>query len=65
VANDFATESAQKIIDDALQIHGGVGLLKGSITERLYRDIRALRVYEGATEILKSIIAQQIFKEES
>jgi acyl-CoA dehydrogenase len=64
IAKSFASESAQKIIDDSLQIHGGVGLIKGSITERLYRDVRALRIYEGATEILKWIIAQQILKEE-
>ncbi len=63
LAKSFATESAQQIIDQSLQIHGGVGLIKGSITERLYRDIRALRIYEGATEILKSIIAQHILKE--
>jgi acyl-CoA dehydrogenase len=62
IAKSFATEAAQQIIDQSLQIHGGIGLLKGSITERLYRDIRALRIYEGTTEILKSIIAQQILK---
>jgi len=63
IAKSFATEAAQQIIDQSLQIHGGVGLMKGSITERLYRDIRALRIYEGTTEILKSVIAQQILKE--
>jgi acyl-CoA dehydrogenase len=59
IAKSYATESAQQIIDQALQIHGGSGLLRGSITERLYRDIRALRIYEGTTEILKLLIAQQ------
>ena len=59
IAKSYATEAAQQIIDQALQIHGGIGLLRGSITERLYRDIRALRVYEGTTEILKLLIAQQ------
>ncbi|MCI0414408.1 acyl-CoA dehydrogenase, partial [bacterium] len=59
LAKAYATEAAQKIIDQALQIHGGIGLLKGSITERLYRDIRALRIYEGTTEILNTLIAQQ------
>ena len=59
LAKSFATESAQQIIDQALQIHGGVGLLRGSITERLYRDVRALRIYEGTTEVLKTLIAQQ------
>jgi acyl-CoA dehydrogenase len=57
IAKSYATEAAQQIIDQALQIHGGVGLLRGSITERLYRDIRALRIYEGTTEILKTVIA--------
>jgi acyl-CoA dehydrogenase len=64
LAKSFATEAAQQIIDQALQIHGGVGLIRGSITERLYRDIRALRIYEGTTEILKSVIAQLILKED-
>jgi acyl-CoA dehydrogenase len=64
LAKSFATESAQQIIDQSLQIHGGIGLLKGSITERLYRDVRALRIYEGATEVLKTIIAQQILNGE-
>lgn len=65
IAKSFATEAAQEIIDQSLQIHGGIGLLKGSITERLYRDVRALRIYEGATEILKSIIANQYLKEDA
>ena len=65
IAKSFATEAAQQIIDQSLQIHGGIGLLKGSITERLYRDIRALRIYEGTTEILKSIIAGQYLKEDA
>jgi acyl-CoA dehydrogenase len=59
LAKSYATEAAQRIIDESLQIHGGIGLLKGSITERLYRDIRALRIYEGATEVLKTLIAHQ------
>ena len=57
IAKSYATEAAQQIIDQALQIHGGAGLIRGTITERLYRDIRALRIYEGTTEILKSVIA--------
>ena len=65
IAKAFATESAQQIIDQSLQIHGGIGLLKGSIMERLYRDVRALRIYEGATEILKSIIAAHYLKEDA
>jgi acyl-CoA dehydrogenase len=64
IAKSFATEAAQQVIDQSLQIHGGIGLMKGSITERLYRDVRALRIYEGATEILKSIIAAHYLKED-
>ncbi|HMF55280.1 MAG TPA: acyl-CoA dehydrogenase [Pyrinomonadaceae bacterium] len=59
----FATESACRIIDQALQIHGGTGLLRGHIIERLYRDVRALRIYEGTSEIQKLIIANQLLKE--
>ena len=62
IAKSYATEAAQKIIDEALQIHGGIGLLRGSITERLYRDVRALRIYEGTTEVLKSLIAREYLK---
>lgn len=56
----FATEAAQRIVDDALQIHGGAGLVRGHIVERLYRDVRALRIYEGTSEIQKIVIANQL-----
>jgi acyl-CoA dehydrogenase len=59
----FATEAASRIIDQSLQIHGGTGLVRGSVVERLYRDIRALRIYEGTSEIQKLIIASQLLKE--
>jgi acyl-CoA dehydrogenase len=59
----FATEAASRIIDQAVQIHGGTGLVRGSVVERLYRDIRALRIYEGTSEIQKLIIASQLLKE--
>ncbi|MCA1557583.1 MAG: acyl-CoA dehydrogenase family protein [Acidobacteria bacterium] len=59
----FATEAAGRIIDQSLQIHGGAGLVRGHIIERLYRDIRALRIYEGTSEIQKLIIAGQLLKE--
>ncbi len=59
----FATEAAGRIIDQAVQIHGGAGLIQGSIVERLYRDVRALRIYEGTSEIQKLIIANQLLKE--
>ena len=59
----FATEAASRIIDSAVQIHGGAGLVRGSVVERLYRDVRALRIYEGTSEIQKLIIAGQLLKE--
>lgn len=59
----FATEAAGRIIDSAVQIHGGSGLISGSVVERLYRDVRALRIYEGTSEIQKLIIAGQLLKE--
>ncbi|HEX8747933.1 MAG TPA: acyl-CoA dehydrogenase family protein [Pyrinomonadaceae bacterium] len=62
-AKFFATEAAGRIIDQALQIHGGAGLVRGHIVERLYRDVRALRIYEGTSEIQKLIIAAQLLKE--
>jgi acyl-CoA dehydrogenase len=62
MAKLFATEAAQRIIDQALQIHGGTGLVSGSIMERLYRDVRALRIYEGTSEIQKLVIARELLK---
>ena len=59
-----ATETAQRVIDQALQLHGGLGVLKGSVVERLYREVRALRIYEGTSEIQKEIIAHQLIEEE-
>jgi acyl-CoA dehydrogenase len=59
----FATEAAQRIVDQAVQIHGGAGLVRGAVVERLYRDVRALRIYEGTSEIQKLIIANQLLKE--
>jgi acyl-CoA dehydrogenase len=60
MAKLFATERAQKVIDKAVQIHGGDGVRHGHIVERLYRDIRALRIYEGASEVQKIVIARQM-----
>jgi acyl-CoA dehydrogenase len=62
-AKYYATEAAQRIVDEAVQIHGGSGLVRGSAVERLYRDVRALRIYEGTTEIQKLIIARELLKE--
>lgn len=63
MAKLFATEAAQKIIDDAVQLHGGAGVTKGVTVEHLYRDIRALRIYEGASEVQRQIIARDLLKE--
>lgn len=58
-----ATEVAQRVVDRALQIHGGQGVLRGATVERLYREVRALRIYEGTSEIQKLVIARQLFKD--
>lgn len=60
MAKYYATEAAQGVIDKAVQIFGGLGVTKGNPAERLYREIRALRIYEGTTEIQKVIIANQL-----
>ena len=60
MAKLFATETAQRVIDAAVQIHGGLGVVTGVPVERLYREIRALRIYEGTTEIQKLVIAGQL-----
>jgi acyl-CoA dehydrogenase len=59
----YATEAAGRIVDQAVQIHGGTGLVRGTVVERLYRDVRALRIYEGTSEIQKLVIANQLLKE--
>ncbi len=63
MAKLFATEAAQKIIDDAVQIFGGQGVVYGEKIEKLYREIRSLRIYEGASEVQKLIIAGQVMLE--
>jgi acyl-CoA dehydrogenase len=60
MAKMAATESAQRAIDRAVQLFGGRGVVHGETVERLYRDIRALRIYEGATEVQKLIIAREL-----
>ncbi len=62
MAKMTATENAQWVIDQALQLFGGRGVRVGEITERLYREIRALRIYEGATEVQKLIIGRELLK---
>ena len=62
MAKAFATENAQTIVDDAVQILGGRGVLKESVTDLLYRSVRALRIYEGATEVQHLLVAAQLLK---
>ena len=62
MAKLFATEAAQRIIDRALQIHGGQGVVVGNPVEQLYRDVRALRIYEGTSEIQRLIIARGLLQ---
>ena len=62
MAKLFATEAAQRIIDAAVQIHGGAGIVRGSVVEHLYREVRALRIYEGTSEIQKLVIAGQLLR---
>ncbi|HVB88106.1 MAG TPA: acyl-CoA dehydrogenase family protein [Candidatus Dormibacteraeota bacterium] len=62
MAKLFATESAQEVIDEAVQIFGALGVVRGVTVERLYREIRALRIYEGASEVLKLIIGSKVIE---
>ena len=62
MAKMTATETAQRVIDRALQMFGGRGVKRGEIIESLYREIRALRIYEGATEVQKLIVARELIK---
>ena len=63
MAKLYATESAQQVIDSAVQMHGGAGVTRGVKVEELYREIRALRIYEGASEVQRQIIARDLLKE--
>jgi acyl-CoA dehydrogenase len=62
MAKLFATEAAQRIIDAAVQLHGGRGVVRGVKVEELYREVRALRIYEGTSEIQKLIIARELLR---
>lgn len=62
MAKMTATENAQQVIDAAVQIFGGLGVVSGQPVEQLYRDIRALRIYEGATEVQQLIIGRDLLK---
>jgi len=59
MAKLHASEAAQRVVDAAVQIFGGLGVVAGQPVERLYREVRALRIYEGASEIQKVVIARQ------
>ena len=63
MAKLHATEEAQRVIDMAVQLHGGLGVTKGAKVEELYREIRALRIYEGASEVQRMVIARDLLKE--
>ncbi len=62
MAKLYATEAAQQIIDKTVQLFGGRGVVRGSVAESLYREIRALRIYEGASEVQKVVIARQTYR---
>jgi alkylation response protein AidB-like acyl-CoA dehydrogenase len=62
MAKLFATEAAQRVVDDAIQIHGARALERGHALERLYREVRAPRIYEGATEVQREIIARGLYR---
>ena len=65
MAKLFATETAQRVVDRAVQLHGGLGVVRGVPVERLYREVRALRIYEGTSEIQRLIIGEQVLKDAS
>jgi acyl-CoA dehydrogenase len=60
MAKLFATEVAARVADEAVQIHGGLGVVRGTLVERIYREVRAMRIYEGTSEIQRSIIAREL-----
>jgi len=60
MAKLYATEAAQQVIDMAVQLHGGDGVRQGSVVESLYREIRALRIYEGASDVQRVVIARSV-----
>jgi acyl-CoA dehydrogenase len=63
MAKLFATETAQEAVDVAIQVHGARALEQGHLLEHLYREVRAPRIYEGASEVQREIIARELFKE--
>jgi len=63
MAKLFATEAAQRIVDDAVQLHGASGLVAGGVVAELYREVRSLRIYEGASEVQRTIIARELYRD--
>ena len=63
MAKLFATETAQFVVDAAVQIHGAAALEKGHVLEHLYREVRGPRIYEGTTEIQREVIARELYRE--
>jgi alkylation response protein AidB-like acyl-CoA dehydrogenase len=64
MAKLYATEAAQRVVDDAVQLLGGRGVVAGEIVERLYREVRALRIYEGTSEVQRLVIAGQLLQDQ-
>ncbi len=62
MAKLYATETAQRVVDAAVQVHGARALVRGHLLEHLYRDVRAPRIYEGTSEIQRTIIARELFR---
>jgi len=62
MAKLYATEAAQRTIDAAVQLHGALGVVSGHPVEELYREIRALRIYEGASEVQQLIVARELLR---
>jgi alkylation response protein AidB-like acyl-CoA dehydrogenase len=65
MAKAFATEAAQRVIDEAVQLLGGRGVLADSVVDRLYRSVRALRIYEGTTEIQRLVVGAHLIEASS
>ena len=65
MAKLFATESAQRVVDAAVQMWGGLGVVRGVTVERLYREIRALRIYEGTSEVLQLVLGAEVLKSDA
>ena len=62
IAKVMATEMAAKVVDRAIQIHGAAGVSDDTILERCYRDVRPMRIYEGTSEAMRSVIARDLLK---